>query len=228
MSQQDINLGQVRAIFASGKTQWRAYMNVHSERVNLQAPILDIGSGAMGTASYQRHIPQYGALNVQSVDLDPARKPTKVANLNDGIPFGDGEFKTCLSFGVMNYLYDFESLCREMNRVLQPNGMLYLTIPFLDRVTSDYGDSVRLTAHALEKMLANSGFSEIEIVPYGSGAWGAALDMVEFMIPTRPLRALSFWLAVKLDAFATRRSGGKFRNEKDYPLGYCLSARKSG
>jgi SAM-dependent methyltransferase len=226
MAQHDIDLGKVRAIFASGKTQWRAYMNVHAERIALDAPILDIGSGALGTASYQRHIPRYAELGVQSVDLDPARKPTKVANLNEGIPYGDGEFKTCLCFGVLNYLYDVDFVAQEIHRVLQPQGWLYLTIPFLDRVTSDYGDSLRLTAHALEKMLSRNGFTQIEATPYGSGAWGAALDMVEFMLPTRPLRSAAFWLALRLDAFATRRSGGKFRNHNDYPLGYCVAARR--
>jgi SAM-dependent methyltransferase len=161
------------------------------------------------------------------VDIDPDRQPSKVADLNLGIPYADGEFQTCLAMGVFNYFYDFDTVTAEVVRILRPGGSFYAAIPFLDRVTSDHGDSVRLTAHALDKMLRGAGLKPDYILPCGSGGWGTALDMVEFMLPTPPLRSLAFRAAIALDGFATRRSGGKYRNAKDYPLGYLLLAHKA-
>lgn len=225
MSSIQIDTKQHRQIFIAGKTQWRAYMNLHSAYIHLEAPVLDIGSGEYGTASYQRYIPDYASLNVQSVDLDPNRMPTKVANLEDGIPYEDAEFQTVLCFGVLEYLYDFEKALREMFRVLRPDGRVYIAVPFLDRVASDDGDAVRLTARGLGRALTNAGFVEVEITPYGTGAVGAALDQIEFIIP-RFLRGTALRVSQFLDRRITRRSGGKYRNGNDYPLGYMVSARK--
>lgn len=216
---------EVRQIFISGKTQWRAYMNVHARQIDLVPPVLDMGSGAMGTASYQRYIPRYADLTIHSVDLDPNRRPTVLANLNDPIPYADASFNTCLAFGVFNYFYNFEDAAQEVYRVLRPNGTAHINIPFLDRVTSDYGDSVRLTAHALTQMLEKAGFIDVVITPFGSGAFGAALDQIEFVIP-RPFRGLAMRTALLLDSFVTRKSGGKYRNANDYPLGYYACGRK--
>lgn len=221
----DIDYRRARRIFAEGKTQWRAYLNLHAEKINLVEPVLDIGSGEFGTASYQRFIPGYAELDVQSVDLDPARRPSKVADLNDGIPYADEQFNTVLAFGVLEYLYDFEFVLRDVHRVLGAGGYFHIAVPFLDRVASDGGDAFRFTARALEQMLQNTGYTEIEITAYGHGAYTAALDQIEFSLP-RPLRGLVYRACVGIDKLLTKRSGGRFRNQHDYPLGYMLSARK--
>lgn len=220
-----VDLKRMRQIFIEGKTQWRAYLNLHSEHIHLAAPVLDIGSGAYGTASYQRYIPNYANLEVRSVDLDPARRPSVQGNLTQGIPFKTGYFQSCVAFGVFEYLYNFEEVLRDIRRVLHPNGMLYIALPFLDRVASDSGDCLRFTALGIEKMLKNTGYGDIQITAYGHGACTAALDQIEFIIP-KPLRGWSVRLAILIDQQLTKRSGGKFRNQHDYPLGYMVSARK--
>lgn len=225
MTMPPINLKDMRQQFVEGKTQWRAYLNLHSAHITVNAPVLDIGSGAYGTASYQRYIPNYHAVEVRSVDLDPARRPTIIGNLTQGIPFQGNYFNTCLAYGVFGYLYNFEDVLRDIWRVLKVDGHVHLALPFLDRVASDGGDSLRYTATAIEKMLTNTGFAAIEITPYGHGACTAALDQIEFAVP-KPLRGLAVRLAIALDKQFTKRSGGKFRNQHDYPLGYMVSARK--
>ncbi|KAB2904261.1 MAG: methyltransferase domain-containing protein [Anaerolineae bacterium] len=221
----DIDMVEMRKIFVSGKTQWRAYMNLHSAHICLTPPVLDIGSGRYGTASYQRYIPEYANVEVRSVDLDPGRFPSVIGNLTQGIPFQDAYFNTCLAYGVFGYLYNFEDVLRDIHRVMKPEGQIHLGLPFLDRVASDGGDCLRYTAAAIEKMLTHTGFDTIQITPYGTGACAAALDQIEFIVP-RILRGLAVRLAVAADGRITQRSGRKFRNAHDYPLGYMVSARK--
>jgi SAM-dependent methyltransferase len=214
---------EVRRIFVSGKTLWRAYMNATVQGLHLQSPVLDVGSGKLGTASYQRLIPDFAKLDVTSLDISPARQPDALADVQRSLPFKDGVFRTCLLFNVLEYLHDYETALQEIHRVLAVEGRLIIAVPFLSRVHSDK-DAVRLTAYGLEHVLAKTGFGSIEVIPLGNGAFGAALEQIEFGIP-RFLRGISFRLALALDGLAGRRSGGKYRNASDYPLGYVAMGK---
>lgn len=212
-------------IFISGKSQLRAYVNLRAREVQLNAPVLDLGSGGLGTASYQRYIAGYAGAKVISLDLDRERRPSALADLNEAFPCKSEGFGTVLAFLVLEYLHDLDSVLGEVYRVLQPGGQIVFALPFLDRLDTVVGESARLTEAGWARLLARAGFREIAITAEGSGAAGAALDMIEFAVP-RFLRGLALRLAWWLDSWLTRRSGGRFRNASDYPLAYFITARK--
>jgi SAM-dependent methyltransferase len=220
-----IDLTQVRRSFASGKSLWRALMNAHVATIQLEQPVLDLGAGAKGTASYHSLIPQFDALEVSSVDIDGSKNPTKIADIEQGIPFENDTFRACLAFNLFEHLYEYDSVLHKVWFALAAGGTLYLAVPFLMRVHADPSDYFRYTTYSLERMLSRAGFSDIVITPCGTGALGAALSQVDFMVPGF-LRGLAFRIALAGDKLITRRSGGKYRNANDYPLGYFVTAKK--
>jgi len=219
-------LGFIRKQFASGKSLGRAYMNVDMRELPVSQPILDIGAGQVGSASYHNLIPHFHALEVYSVDIFAEKHPTTVANIEQGLPFNDEFFRTCLAFNVFEHLYEFKDVLHEIWRVLAPASVLYLSVPFLARVHADPNDYFRYTHSTLKRSLAAAGFDEIVVKPYGAGAMTAALSQIDFLIP-KIFRRFILQIALLLDRQITKRSGGKYRNANDYPLGYFITARKS-
>ena len=109
---------QARRLFASEKTSvWRAHLNTHLMHLNLDPPVLDLGSGAFGTTSYHYVIPGFREMEVHSVDISAERRPTKIADVERGIPYEDERFGSCLLFNVMMYFYQFASVVSEVRRV---------------------------------------------------------------------------------------------------------------
>jgi SAM-dependent methyltransferase len=225
MSHPPIDLSQVRRSFASGKSLWRALMNTHVANIQLEQPVLDLGAGAIGTASYHSLIPYFDTLQVCSVDINDSKNPTKIADIEQGIPFEAHTFRSCLAFNLFEHVYEYEKVMREVWRVLAAGGTLYLAVPFLMRVHADPSDYFRYTSYTLERALSHVGFSDMAITPCGSGVLTAALSQVDFLVPGF-VRGLAFRIALGGDGLITRRSRGKYRNANDYPLGYFVTARK--
>ena len=213
--------------FASGKSLARSYMNWHVTQATLSAPILDIGAGEFGSASYHALLAQADQREFFSVDIVPDKHPTKVADVQQRIPFDDNTFRTCLAFNLLEHVYDFHGLCREAWRVLAPAGIFYISVPFLLRVHADPDDYFRYTASALHHLLSEHDFHEIVIESYGGGALTAALSQIDFLAP-RLFRRCLITCCCLGDQWISKRSGGKYRNAHDYPLGYFVRAQKTG
>jgi SAM-dependent methyltransferase len=215
----------IRRVFVQGKSLWRAYLNAAAESLTLESPILDLGAGELGTASYHGIIPGFQQAQVTSIDIDADKSPTHTVDLEAGLPVDSNAFASCVAFNLFEHLYQHESVLAEIFRVLRPNGTLALAVPFLARVHGDPSDFWRYTGYALERRLRDAGFDRIQVTACGGGALTAALAMIEFAVPG-VLRGISLRLAWWLDQRISARSGGKYRNAQDYPLGYLVTARK--
>jgi len=200
-----MNYRQVLVEFASGKSVWRSFMNAEVQSgLQLRSPVLDLGSGEIGSSSYHRLIPEFHKYKVDSVEISAEKKPTKVADIQQGIPFDAELFHTCLAFNIFEHIYDFEKVFYEIFRVLAPQGRLYIAVPFLLRVHGDPSDYFRYTKFALESSLSNVGFVEIKAKPCGGGAVTAALAQIDFLIPT-PFRSSALQISLALDKQITKR-----------------------
>ena len=221
-----MNKSQVIIEFASGNTVWRSFMNAELQSgLQLRSPVLDLGSGEIGSSSYHQLIPEFHKYKVDSVDISVEKKPTKVADIQQGIPFEAELFHSCLAFNIFEHLYDFEKVLQEIFRVLASQGRLYIAVPFLFRVHAAPSDYFRYTKFALESSLSNVGFVDIQAKPCGGGPVTAALAQIDFLIPT-PVRSSALQISLLLDKQITKRSGGVYRNANDYPIGYFISAIK--
>lgn len=222
---QPVDIATVRHIFKSGKSLGRSFLNARIQSLALTPPVLDLGAGEAGTSSYHNIIPNFHTLDVVSVDMVADKNPTHVANIEAGIPCEDNTFQTCIAFNFLEHIYDHDTVMAEAYRTLAADGIFYIYVPFLMRVHGDPYDFFRYTATTLERKLTTHGFTDVMVEPLGGGAFTAALSQVDFAVP-RQLRGVAFRIALWIDGRVTRRSGGKYRNANDYPLGYFVTARK--
>lgn len=146
------------------------------------------------------------------------------ADLNVGIPLSTMRFDTVLATDVLEHLRNPQFFCDEVARVLRPCGKLLLGVPFLYGIHEEPHDYFRYTRNGLSWLCRQSGLDVVEVTPYG-GPLAVVLDLVGKNVPWSSLALLyqtaANWLAnsaigVQCDA----------RNIDQFPLGYCLIARK--
>jgi len=107
-------------------------------RGQLLRGLLDIGCGFGGltrVVADHLQIAEAHGLDVDAAALEEAREKgvvTKHFDIREGrLPFLDGAFDLVMSFGVLDYLADFDPILREIHRVLRPGGHALISLPNL-------------------------------------------------------------------------------------------------
>jgi SAM-dependent methyltransferase len=137
-------------------------------------------------------------------------------------------YDAALLINVLEHIFEYRRLLEETHRILKPGGRVVIIVPFMFPYHPSPGDFHRYSATALERALAASSFSNIEVTPLGTGLCAARWLFVERLLP-RPLRFLSI-IAVPLtagfDGLFTRlaRAVGKKYQPSDYAIGFKATA----
>lgn len=88
-----------------------------------------------------------------------------VADAHD-LPFADESFDAIIAIEVFEHLRDPYLAAAEINRVLRPNGVALISVPFMFRVHGDPYDFQRFTADGLRTLFQNH--FELKISPIGN------------------------------------------------------------
>ena len=133
-----------------GKTYWRKRRDrLLKKHLVVEGKALDIGCG------WRR----YGK-NALRLDLDPKCQPDILADIQGATGLPDASFDTILALDVLEHLPYPHRAVAEIERILKPGGVLYITVPFcFPRHGKEY---YRFSDLALLDML--SGFNA-EIIP---------------------------------------------------------------
>jgi SAM-dependent methyltransferase len=86
-----------------------------------------------------------------------------LANLVQPLPFKDEFADAVVSFQVLEHLPEPLHFLEECQRVLQPQGIILITVPFMWHVHEAPHDYFRYTRYGLEYLLKKSGFIDIKI-----------------------------------------------------------------
>jgi len=192
--------------------------------LELRGATLDVGGGRMSDCG--RLVSIQG--EIQAVNLDPHMEPTFIADLNQGIPVAPGSYTNVISLNTLEHIWQDGFVLREMARVLEPGGNLYVLVPFLYRVHGSPGDYHRHTASFWAEMLERIGFSRerVEIEPLNFGPLAAPLSLVEFAFPSWVRVWLRATLLLASMVWWRLRPAGMRSSGSDTPLGYFIRACK--
>lgn len=166
-----------------GKDLYRIFMNQECARHAIRGRVLDIGSG-LRRASYHRFLKREPSAIVESLDLGFAPETGQTIDLEkDFLPRAGASVDAVLLFNVLEHLYNYALTLSEIKRVMKPGGQLLGVVPFLVAYHPDPHDYWRYTVETLPKILADAGFSNIEIRPFGYGPSVAAFSQAETALP---------------------------------------------
>ena len=133
-----------------------------------------------------------------------------------------------LMINLLEHIYNYNDLIKDSARILKTNGNIILAVPFLYYVHASPNDYFRYSKQALEKMMKETGFTDIQITEIGEGAFSSAFNLVHRFFPS----FINFFLekiAVSLDIFV--KSMSKMLKKKysgtEYPMGYFIKAVKN-
>jgi SAM-dependent methyltransferase len=137
--------------------------------------LLEVGCGAQ---PYRHLLPascRYTGLDWNEAESHfDYRLPDTIYYDGNQFPFEDGVFDNLFHTEVLEHVYHAGPFLSECHRVLKPSGTMFFSVPFQARYHYKPHDFFRYTPAALERMLDETGFRQIEIRPRGSDITVAA------------------------------------------------------
>jgi len=160
------------------RTFWSTYHDSSAVRRELAALLGDLGVGqlALNVGSGESDLHS----RVVSIDLDPSEQTNCLGDALK-LPFGNGTFRLVLSQETMEHVSDPFQAVREMERVLEANGILYLQVPFVLGYHPDPEDYWRFTHSGLQRLIEQAGLSCERVEPALAAGTGMHRILVEFL-----------------------------------------------
>lgn len=153
-------------------------------------------------------------------------------DITEKLPFPDNSFSTIILSDVLEHIPEPGKLWLEMHRILEPEGVAIINVPFLYWVHEAPHDYYRYTEYALERFASNSSFSVISLEPIG-GLPEVLADFIAkkprvipiighiFRKPTSILIQKITWVFVhSLGKSLSRKTAKRF------PMGYFMIVQK--
>lgn len=168
------------------RAQRRAELLVKHGNMSASDKILEIGCG---TGLFTGKVMKLtGAADITAIDISPelieiakSKYPTLKFELGDAMQlnFPNNTFDTVFGSSVLHHL-DMEKACKELFRVLKPNGKIVFAepnminpqiaiqknIPIIKKWLGDSPDETAINRWKFKKMLNKLGYVKIKIFPY--------------------------------------------------------------
>lgn len=190
--------------------------------MTINGTILDLG----GNSNSEYHSLIKGKHTVTTVNINAKHGCDMVFDIQETFPIEGEKFDAVLSMNVLEHVYGFENVISETFRVLKNGGVLIFTVPFMHHIHGSPDDYFRYTRSALDRMLKDNNFVNIEIEEIGLGLSSLLYQSSAGMFPG-PIKVIFKNLALFADS-ALFKLSQRYRDvSKRIPLGYFVVARKA-
>ncbi len=151
--------------------------------------VLDVGCGQM---PYKNLLIKLNSNIDKYIGMDFAKGKYAIKASPDiiwdgiSIPLDSSSVDCAMATEVLEHCHAPLTVLKEIHRVLKPTGIFFFTIPFLWPIHDAPHDHYRYTPFAMEKLLSDAGFENIQIE--AMGGWNASLaQMIGLWLKRAPM-----------------------------------------
>jgi SAM-dependent methyltransferase len=136
------------------------YENMSALADKVTGKILDVGCGQK---PYEKLFKSSQYIGLE-IDSPENRQNKKADYFYNGVtfPFQDGEFDSIVLNEVFEHVFNPDDFLGEINRVLKPDGMMLMTVPFCWDEHEQPNDYARYSSFGLISIVEKHGFQVIE------------------------------------------------------------------
>ncbi len=214
----------LKELFVDGAPPMRLMMHIALEQKKalIISPCVDLGGNKPSSQTYLLHFTHDGRERIVLADITP--EADVHCNLEEPLPFKNSRLKTVLLMNVLPLIFNFESLCREIYRILDNGGRAYVWTSFNANTHPHPNDYFRYTDQALDIICKRAGFQNVEVQAYGGlgltiGAYVGQLTQ-KVRIISSFIYLLSFGLNKVINIIAPHK------NSRKWPMGHLVIATK--
>jgi SAM-dependent methyltransferase len=205
-----------------GTSLLRAFQNLtFKNNVEISHNSIDLGAKD-GRYAYHDLIQKASGTKMTYSDLRPQSPGILTIDFDKKFPIDSNQFHNILVFNVLEHVWDTSNLLSESHRILVPGGTVFGAVPFLFRYHQDPSDFWRFTHESLARLLEESGFVDIEVIPHGIGCFSVSVNTFSNLLRFRILIAALWLIALSLDGILSRI----WPQNQTYYLGLYFKAKR--
>lgn len=183
-----VNFWRVLKQIYNGKTTMRAIECEMLRSLKISGDVIDLASNHPFSPEYE--VIDYSEANITFSDLEPKSKDVIKLDLEKELPIKDSSYDHVFLFNALPIIYNGKQLIKEINRISR-KGVVIISY-FVRQYCPHPNDYYRYTGDCLERMLRESGFKKIKIVPVRRGPVVLAFSTIETYISSKILRTVLF------------------------------------
>ena len=214
-----------------GKSLWRTLCNFKLSEFEVSGNLLDAGSKDL-SASYYRYLDLAKVKTKTFVDYysNKNEKILKI-DLEKEIPINSCIYDSIILMNVLEHVYNYKLLLKELFRITKPGGLLIGAVPFIIRYHADPNDYYRFTHKCLKRNLFEAGYERINIYTIGNGLLIVLAEQITRYLPSNKffslLRFLIWYFLINLSKFKIfNREDIKFNKKQASYLGLVFKCKK--
>lgn len=123
---------------------------------------LDIGSG---NSPYKRYLDVDKYISIDKKDTKAVSYKENENQINAdarNLPLDSNYADTVLLNQVLEHIYEYEQVLKEIKRVLKPKGKFIISVPFIYHIHAEPNDYFRFSEYGIKQLLKNEGFKIVE------------------------------------------------------------------
>ena len=196
----------------NGKSFLRVLQNKEFKNISINGKTIDLGA-KNGKASYYRFF-NLKYSEIDYVDINPTESNVLKLDLEKNLPISDKSYNSVLAINLFEHIFNIQNLIEEIYRILDDEGKLIGSTPFMKEYHSDPNDFYRYTQDFYKKMFEKVGFVNIELILVGQGLFHVVAENVGKLLKIKILRYLFWELCIGIDKLLNKF----YKNNKNY---YC-------
>ena len=196
----------------NGKSFSRVLQNKEFKNISINGKTIDLGA-KNGKASYYRFF-NLKYSEIDYVDINPTESNILKLDLEKNLPISDKSYNSVLAINLFEHIFNIQNLIEEIYRILDDEGKLIGSTPFMKEYHSDPNDFYRYTQDFYKKMFEKVGFVNIELILVGQGLFHVVAENVGKLLKIKILRYLFWELCIGIDKLLNKF----YKNNKNY---YC-------